>query len=321
MKSELLRNTVTEYAQSYSVESASILFDGIVSKSTIYRWVQASRALSYAYDIDQCMREWEIIKEKEGSYNARPVHNKIVLTHQPHFYGKENELFKDKCIRNKLLKNRMRYLNKRIFTDREILRGFKISGMHIGYSHFSPLWLKKFIKEYNIQGTIYDPCGGWGHRMIAAISERTNYVYNDLWTDTYNGVSETNTLINKDNSRCEISLYNNDCTQFTPPLKYQTIFTCPPYFNTEIYNNAKFNTIQDYYIFIEKMIKHSVNSNTTTVGIVINSPYIELISKTISSMTSLQLVNEHILGSTSMKSHFNTNSNKKEVLLVFKKVY
>lgn len=317
MKSEVLKDTVVEYALSHSIESASLFFEGIVSKSTIYRWVQDRNTLSYAYTYDQCMREWENLKNAEASYKARPTHNKIVLTHQPHFFEKENNLFQNKHIRKKLLKNRERYLNKKSFTDKEILRGFKISGMHIGYSHFSPLWFKRFIRDYNIQGTIYDPCGGWGHRMIAAVSEKINYIYNDLWTKTYTGSVKIGDLVNKNNKICNISYYNNDCTEFIPPEKYQTIFTCPPYYNTEVYDNKKFNTIEDYNNFIAKMIKCAVNPDITTAGIVINAPYKDIIIDAIGKISSLHLVDEHILGSTSMKSHLNKSSSKREMLLVF----
>ena len=50
-----------------------------------------------------------------------------------------------------------------------LLRGFKISGIHYGYSHFNPLIIKKFLEDTNAK-ICYDPCGGWGHRILGSMN-------------------------------------------------------------------------------------------------------------------------------------------------------
>ncbi len=144
--------------------------------------------LDYSYTQKEQKREWHRIQKSPGNYKDVVHLNKIVLSNQPHFFDKERELFKDKHIRDKLLANRLKYIGKQRqdLTMREILRGFKISGIYTGFSHFSPLWIKAFIEQYKPK-IIYDPCGGWGHRLLGALSTDTPYIYNDFWDKTFEG--------------------------------------------------------------------------------------------------------------------------------------
>jgi hypothetical protein len=264
--------------------------------------------LDYSYTEDQCLRELGNLSKNIGSYNSLPTRNRIIHTFQPHFFHVERELWQDKDIQKKLLANRQKYLNKTEFSDREILRGFKISGIHIGYSHFSPLWFRKFISDNNIK-SVYDPCGGWGHRMIGAYLAGVDYIYNDLWDKTYKGCIDIKQFLQYD---CK--MYNEDATKFTPEEDYECVFTCPPYNNIEIYNNTP---IEDYDLFVKNMINASVKSTVHTIGIVINNVYIDTIVRHIPN--TFKHVNTYTLGTSSHISHFNkVNTVKSEVLLVFK---
>jgi hypothetical protein len=248
MKDNNLKSTVIAYANNNGVAKCVDVFNGIVSKDTVYRWIRESK-LDYTYSLKECTEELERLKLNKGSYSSLPTRNRIIHTFQPHFFDIERKLWQDKTIRKKLLANRRKYLNKSEFTDREILRGFKISGIHIGFSHFSPLWFTKFIEEYNVK-SVYDPCGGWGHRMIGAYLSNIEYIYNDMWYKTYMGCKNISKFLN-----FNCNLYNNDCTQFTPVESYDCVFTCPPYNNIEIYNNTP---IDNYDIFLRKLFLTSI---------------------------------------------------------------
>ena len=293
----------------YGINTTVEVYRGIVSQSTIYKWVKENRSLSYTYNKEKCQREWLRVCELEGSYNARPIYNKITLTYQPHFFHIEQKLYKDKKIKETLIKNRTQYLLKNKFTEKELLRGFKISGIHIGYSHFSPLWVKKFITDYSVT-SIYDPCGGWGHRLIGATASKCNYIYNDLWTKSANGACKINKFIGGN-----ATIYNQDCTSFTPTENYEAIFTCPPYYNVETYQST-FKNIEEYNLFIRQMFNNACKSSVKYIGVVINSTYKHNIINNIPS--KFKLIQEEVLGSTSIISHFNkTRSFKQEILLIF----
>lgn len=316
MKDNELKEVVIQCCRNISRASTVLLFDGIVSKPTIYKWFREAEAstptLSYAYDDKDIASEWKRMQSASGSYNARPAHNRIVTTFQPHFYSRENELWKDDKIRAKLIANRRKYLLKETFSDRELLRGFKISGIHIGYSHFSPLWIKEFINQFDIK-SLYDPCGGWGHRLVGAAATNVRYIYNDKWHKTYQGAMRIQNFLGTDHI-----LYNKDCINFTPVENYDAIFTCPPYFNVEVYEDS-YPTLSDYRAFISSMLEFAIKDSVNHIGIVINHTYGDIISE---HMTGNFIeIERHSLGSTSMVNHFNhKTSAKKEELIVYKRI-
>lgn len=269
--------------------------------------------LEYKYPLSECQREFELLKTKKGSLELN-CQNKIVLTFQPHYYEKENDLWRENKnnLRNRLIENREKYLfkSKDKLNDKELLRGFKISGEHIGFSHFNPLWIKYFIEQYNIK-SIYDPCGGWGHRLLGA--HDIKYVYNDLDSRSYNGVKNISTFLSLNNK----AFYNQDCTKFTPPDSYESIFTCPPYYNTEIYQNKQFKDMNDYKMFWTQLIKCSIKSSVKYFAYVINHEYQDL-TQNICNKLGLNLVNIYPI---KMKSnHFQRVSktfNKTESIIVY----
>ena len=117
-----------------------------------------------AKEIDRDMR---VLIRTIPSYQS-PAHlNNIVLKHQPHFFDRQYKLWQNKDIRLRIIKNREKNLNKPAdqMSSKELLRGFGLMGICKSYSYFSPFWLSKFIEQFNAT-TVYDPCGGWGHRLL-----------------------------------------------------------------------------------------------------------------------------------------------------------
>jgi len=308
MKDKELRDVVVQYATNTSPLECAELFKGIVSRDTIYRWLREMRYLDYTYTLTECRKELANLMKSPASYDALPTRNRIIHTHQPHFFDKERELWSDRNIRKALIDNRTKYLKRTNFSDREILRGFKISGIYMGYTHFSPLWVRKFCEDYKPKH-IYDPCGGWGHRMVGCYLSGVQYTYNDLWKKTYEGCKKISKFL-----EYPCTIYNEDCTSFTPSEQYDCVFTCPPYNNIEIYNDSP---IEDYDMFLKNMMKHCIKPSVETIGIVINLPYIDNV---VASIPEQYKLHEAIhLGTSYHTSHFNKeNSTKQEVLLVFK---
>lgn len=224
---------------------------------------------------EELRKEYKTIQNKEGSYDCIIKNNKNILHFQPHFYEREIRMLnEEKDLRERLLKNRSKYLNKpegSVLVE-ELIRGLKISGEFYGYSHFPYQVMKKFISDYSPQ-CIYDPCGGWGHRLLAA--GNIPYIYNDVWEDTVLGIHEMVEFHNIQNK----TIYNQDCTKFTPKEQYDTIFTCPPYYNTEVYGNGEFKSVEDYNLFLREMLDNSIISNVKNVGIVIGSAYVHYLEE------------------------------------------
>jgi hypothetical protein len=279
--------------------------------------------LSYAYCDIECQKEYQKIINLPGEYKSASYLNKIILTYQPHFYEIEKKLWKDNKddLRQWLIDNRKKYIKKDEFklTDKEILRGMKISGVHIGFSHFNPLIIKKFITDYTIK-SIYDPFAGWGHRLLGANNIR--YIGNDLDERTYNGLCKISKDFNMGlTTEKEKIFYNMDSTSFTPQEDYEAVFTCPPYYNIEIYQNNPFKNIQDYYEFWNKSVNNSLKSSVKTFAYVINGEFKEKTHQ-ICLNNGLIFLNEHPL--SLRYNHFqrqlNTQKTKSEYLMIYKKL-
>ena len=230
--------------------------------------------LNFIYPLDQLISEYKEYNIKSGDYNARANSCKNVLHFQPHFYSRANDLLSIKSVRDQIINNRETILKKPYYelTQEEILNGLKYANMYNAYSHFSPLWFKAFIQEYNIR-TCYDPCGGWGHRLLGAQNLEL-YVYNDAWDKTYNGINDMINVLGITNTHT----YNNDCSTFTPNESYEAIFTCPPYYNLELYDNKnRFKSEKQFQEWWESTLQHALKLETKVLGIVTDKYTLELL--------------------------------------------
>jgi len=271
------------------------------------------------YSDEQIVSELNLIKSKVGNYNSTPSFNKTILQFQPHFYEREKQLFKDENIRNKLIQNREKYLNKTYenISDIELLRGFKISGIHQGFSHFSPLWIKAFIEEFNIK-SIYDPCGGWGHRFLG--STNIKYIYNDIDERSVFGVKSIRNRFEKNFVvKTKTVFYNEDASKFTPKEKYDAVFTCPPYFNKEKYTKDESSSNFDYdnwLNWLQKMIEKSSVNCKKYIALVLSPEYENDLLKIMENYKFLKQINLGI----QYKNFKNVGEKKfKDVLYIFEK--
>lgn len=263
----------------------------IFDKSDIFNQIdRVINGLELKYSDSELLNEYNLICKNSGNLLKSPSHNKIVLNFQKHFYKKENELYKNNpIIRRKLIQNRIKYLNKseNELTNRELLSGFKISGIHKSYSFFSPFWFKYFIEKYNIK-SVYDPFGGWGHRLLGS-KNLDLYVYNDISKETVNGIKEIIKFLNISNTK----VYNEDSQFFTPSEQCDALFMCPPYDNLEIYNNK----IENF----ENLLKNVLKYKCKFYGIIIKENYENLLINILGNYKSKEIVNNK-------KSHFGKNT-------------
>lgn len=276
---------------------------------------------------DALKKEWDSIKRNSYGYDSGNSWNKIVR----HFQFKElykeelklwleNPLYRGLPLRSWIYANRKKYINKGYgeLTQAEILRAFKITGIHIGYSFHSPFYIKQFIKDYNIK-SIYDPCGGWGHRLLGACSVDAEYSYNDVNPATYENCIRMMKFL-------ELScyMYNNDAASFTPSETYEAVFTCPPYHNTECYSKygAENFSYDGFLNWWKLVVTRSCldKKSCKYFAFIINRTY-ENAMHNICLNNNLELIESHILGSSKQTSHLNANSSKAkyEKLLIYKK--
>lgn len=272
---------------------------------------------------DTIHKEFNRIKKGcENGYDTTYAWNEIVLYFQwKEFYKKEielwneNKIFRGLPLRSYIYANRLKYIGKGYgeLTDREILRAFKISGVYIGNSFHSPFYIQQFIKDYGIT-SIYDPCGGWGHRMLGAVAVGCEYSYNDI-----NPVAYENCIQMQKFLGFSTYVYNNDAACFTPSEDYEAVFTCPPYFNIEKYTSfgAENLSYEDFLTWWESVIRCSIKPTTKYFCFIINNKFSDdMLSVCLKSgLTLLQVV---ALGSQNHLNHFERGkfSKKMEILYI-----
>lgn len=265
--------------------------------------------------------EYNTFFRRNGTMTISCPKNKIIRTFQFYnLYQNEIRLFRDFYIRYKLFRNRKKYLGLEYkdITPTIILNGFKISGIHYGFSMFNPGLAKWFIQTYNLKNKIcYDPCGGWGHRLIGIAPYVKKYIYNDLSTHTVDSCKDIAKFIGVSN----VEFYNEDARLFNPNDDYDFMFTCPPYYENnhdlEEYECDGFKSEEDYEGFISSLYGKFIKKDSCKIfGLVIKDNMIPNWMKEKSSETYCL--------SKKCRTHFNrtSKSNKKnnyEYLYIFKK--
>lgn len=286
------------------------------------------RQLILDFKKEEIQKEFEIIKQgKQNGYSTLYSWNNIVLFFQwKEFYKKEielwnkNKLYKGLPLQSWIYLNRMKYIGKNAtnLTNREILRAFKIAGIYIGNSFHSPFYIQQFIKDYNIK-SIYDPCGGWGHRMLGAAAIGCEYSYNDINPITYENCIQMQKFLG-----FSIYMYNNDAACFTPSENYEAVFTCPPYFNVERYcefgaENLSYSEFLNWWE--QTIIKSCIEKESCNYfAFIINHTYKEdmdeLCKKYLNKLQEIKLGKQNY-------SHLNSsnreNGIKGEFLLIYNK--
>lgn len=291
-------------------------FDLSCSKKHLLRCIEG---LKVQFNKEELQKEYNYIISKKGTYKSNFGHNKIVLFYQQSFFEIEQKLWRDSVIREKLIRNRIRYLNKEEedLTDLDLLRGFKISGIHIGYSHFSPLCIKKFIEDFNIT-SIYDPCGGWGHRLLGVGDVR--YIYNDV-----DEVKMDNCFKIAQDFNIKNKLFcNEEASSFIPPEAYDAVFVCPPYFDTEKYNckNDSINLYPNYKdwlnVWWRNVVKNSLKKCKKYFVLVISNKYKKDMIRIVQECGT-SFLEEHNLGLSAGHLSSGKVITKGENLVIFKK--
>lgn len=168
-------------------------------------------------------------------------------------------------VQARLYANRLKYAHKLPdeLTDREILRGLNIAGMVRAYSHFDNAGMAALLADYNIK-SVYDPCAGWGERMLTCMAAGIRYDGTDinpaaidahmLLLDKYRDYAIHGAAVVLGDSA------ERDMTVGT----HEAVFTCPPYGDREIYTEfGAENLDQDMFLdWWRRVIEHSVSGTT-----------------------------------------------------------
>lgn len=224
-------------------------------------------------------------------------------------YGKSNspvEVWNDDYIMKNVIKYRIGCNDSNEvfnFTMHDLVKG--ISAARFSISFFKPILAKAIYKELlgdNISTpTVFDPCCGFGGRLLGFKSTFPNgtYIGCEPNIDTYNELN--NLILDSNFTNCRI--YNCKLEDMDSDLEYDVLFTSIPYYNTERYSNG--NTYKSFDewkdIFIGKLLQYK-NSY-------INMSYDICVKLGLESNIKWSI--------SSSKSHFNKNSKVNQEVIVF----
>lgn len=240
--------------------------------------------------------------------------NKIIKHSQFNvFYSRELQYWNNSIEHQiQLYKNRFEYLHKtpNQLSDLEILRGLNISGKIRAYTIFNNIGLNQFIEKYKVDA-IYDPCAGWGERLLTCALHNVDYYGFDINKNLDTGYQE---IIDTFDLTQE---YNSDIQDNT--RHYNTLFTCPPYWNTEVYstNGAENLSYEDFLLWWKNIVH---KSNCVLVAYQINQKYKNDMNQQLLNI-GYDFIEEIILPTRS--SHFNrkngiNNKTEYESIQIFK---
>jgi hypothetical protein len=132
--------------------------------------------------------------------------------------------------------------------------------------------LAKIVCDYYKPDTVFDPCAGWGGRMLGAVASGSKYIGVEPNIDTYNNLLALATFLNINN---KVTLINDSAENYLS-LKHQLVLTSPPYFDLELYGGV--NQSVDIYShyddwsnnFLDKIIKSATINNVVSCWNVAN---------------------------------------------------
>lgn len=242
------------------------------------------------------------------------------------FYKRELELWNTNPLRTGkwgtvqafLYANRYKYLNKlpHELTDRMLLRAFRISGLHMGYTSFNSTLMRQVIDKYNVK-SVYDPCAGWGERMMTCGKLGVAYEGCDINSELFAGYEKLAKLIDG----FKPVLHNNDSVNQLVTGDADAVITCPPYKGIEVYSEdgAENLSDEDFAAWWGEVVKNCSYSNAKVFAVQTNQACRKVFSDAL--VKQGWELKEELLFDNNQKSHFHRVSGmtkrEYESMLVF----
>lgn len=242
------------------------------------------------------------------------------------FYKRELELWNENPLRDGkwgtvqafLYANRYKYLNKlpHELTDRMLLRAFRISGLHMGYTSFNSSLMRQVIEKYNVE-SVYDPCAGWGERMMTCGKLGVAYEGCDINAELFVGYDKLSKLIDG----FKPVFHNNDSANQLVTGDADAVITCPPYKGIEVYseNGAENLGDEDFAAWWSDVVKNCSYGKAKVFAVQTNQACRSVFMDALVAQ-GWQL-KEELVFDNNQKSHFHrSNGNDKheyESMLVF----
>ena len=97
-------------------------------------------------------------------------------------------------------------------------------------------------------GQVWDPCSGYGGRLMGAVAAGVKYLGTDVEPETVDGNQRLAEVL-RATSSCEVVLCPAE--EFIPSVEVDLVFTSPPYFDLEHYSKSKDQSYKQYKSYSE----------------------------------------------------------------------
>lgn len=225
-------------------------------------------------------------------------------------------------LRARLLANRLHYLGRLPESALEVVRGLAISGEIRSYSTFVNTAMMAVFDRYE-PTSLYDPCSGWGERMLTCAGRGVTYTGTDISEAV---VQAHQSLIDRLGlTHADVTL-GDSATRDMRGGSHEMVLTCPPYGDTEIYTKNGAENLDDT-AFLEwwgSVVRMSVAPSTHVFAFQISEKW----RKRMSDIAGQELgkgwrLADEIDASTS-DSHFqraqSTTKRRGETMVVFERL-
>lgn len=223
------------------------------------------------------------------------------------FYKDEYMLWNSNMLHSGILVQMYLYWNRWVYlhklpmelTDLQIMRGFTISGIHKGHTVFNTTLMDKLVQKYEIQ-SVYDPCAGWGERMLYCYYHNMQYIGRDINVELKNGYDRM--ISDLDMASQSISFENSAVCKLSGFV--DAVITCPPYGDIEIYseNGAENLSHDDFLDWWRQVIQNSLQMSPQYFCFQINQKWRSEMLDVVEDC-GFQLIDE-LYFKTNQSSHF-----------------
>ena len=246
------------------------------------------------------------------------------------FYARELQMWEDDEVhhrkwgrlRARLLANRLHYLGRLPESALEVVRGLSISGEIRSYSTFVNTTMTAVLDQYK-PTSLYDPCSGWGERMLTCVQRGVTYTGTDISEAV---VQAHQSLIDRLGlTHADVTL-GDSATRDMRGGTHEMVLTCPPYGNTEVYTENGAENLDDeaFLGWWKRVVTMSVAPTTRVFAFQISELWRERMSTVVQTVLGDRWGLADEIDASASRNHFQRSRSRKthrgETMVVFERL-
>lgn len=227
----------------------------------------------YHYSDDELLADWERLKATTDYKTGAQFKPGMKLCQHffPNFWTIKNKSGKsfDDCWNDPILMEKVRQWGLNGMSQlwlSWVRRAVYMAGGLPNSSFYRPHFAKQIIERTGKpEGVLFDPCAGWGGRMLGTVAAGWKYVGCEPNTETYTNLYRLIDFLEIHESAI---LGNTPAEQFHGFGDVDIVLTSPPYFNLEVYcdeETQSYNRYTEYGEWFGDWLKPLIESGLSNI--------------------------------------------------------